>query len=130
VLRRPVETTAFIKHVDYFQLRRDRGVGDKAKLRALFLSTRRLNSNVQAEQRKHVLSLTSNDRFEAPDETITYHGLWRRRWSFSGSQCPNSDADSVVESRNTWRVVQKQWFAGRGYCLFDWILGLLLPPYY
>jgi hypothetical protein len=28
-----------------------------------------------------------------------------------GSQCPNSDTDSVVESRDTWRVVQKRRFA-------------------
>ncbi len=28
-----------------------------------------------------------------------------------GSQCPNSDTDSVVESRDAWRVVQKRRFA-------------------
>src|ERR1700683_335239 len=28
-----------------------------------------------------------------------------------GCQCPNSDTDSVVESRDTWRVVQKRRFA-------------------
>jgi hypothetical protein len=28
-----------------------------------------------------------------------------------GSQCPNSDTDSVVESRNTWRMAQKWRFA-------------------
>src|SRR5258708_40057014 len=28
-----------------------------------------------------------------------------------GSQCPNSDTDSVGESRDAWRVVQKRRFA-------------------
>jgi hypothetical protein len=35
VLHRPVELAAFIKHLDYFQLRRDRGVGGKAKAKSV-----------------------------------------------------------------------------------------------
>jgi hypothetical protein len=55
--------TAFINHVDYFQVRRDRGVGGKAKAKSVIS----LNERAQTcWPSKRVLSLTSNDRFEAP----------------------------------------------------------------
>jgi hypothetical protein len=55
--------TAIINHVDYFQVRRDRGVGGKAKAKSVIS----LNERAQTcRPSKHVVSLTSNDRFEAP----------------------------------------------------------------
>ena len=59
-------TRTFIKHVDYCQVRRDRGdrdVGGNAKAKSVIS----LNERAQTRRpSKHVLSLTSNDRFEAP----------------------------------------------------------------
>jgi hypothetical protein len=52
-----------IYQVDYLQVRRDRGVGGKAKAKSIIS----LNWRAQTcPPSKHVLSLTSNDRFEAP----------------------------------------------------------------
>jgi hypothetical protein len=65
--------------VDYFQLRRDRGVGGKAKAKSIIS----LNGRAQTcRPRKHVLSLTSNDRFEAPDHTLETAFLLQRAATF------------------------------------------------
>jgi hypothetical protein len=71
--------TAFIKHVDYFQVRRDRGVGGKAKAKSVIS----LNERAQTcRPNKHVLSLTSNDRFKAPRETLKTDFLLQRAVTF------------------------------------------------
>jgi hypothetical protein len=45
---------------------------------------------VSAEQLKHVLSLTSNDRFEAPDETLETDFLLQRAVTFQYERRPRN----------------------------------------
>src|SRR6202050_2630357 len=85
--------------------------------------------NATFRSRKNDMILLLAASISTPGANRKTHIVNHLPWAAStgmlvfGCQCPNSDTDSVVESRDTWRVVQKRRFA-LTYRLPD----RLLPP--